>query len=197
MKDFLRKWWAGVVTGFYVLAIGAAYVHAATFSLSQPGSNLSVFYFTCFSTDVCPIASLVDSNGATLAATPGSTTSQAVTVQGAPVTTYFLQPTASNNSTNIKAAAGFVYWVLAENNSATVNYLRFYNTASAPTCTSATGLVTQIQIPASTSVGGINLALPYPMQFLLGIGICVTSGYATTDNTNATATAMSITIGYN
>ena len=114
------------------------------------------------------------------------------------LTTLFFQPAASDNHTNLKNGAGQVYWVLAENNSATVNYLRFYNAASGFNgCNSATNLVTQIQIPANTAVGGINIQLPYGIPFSTGISYCVTSGYATNDTTNATATAMSITIGYN
>lgn len=112
------------------------------------------------------------------------------------LTTFFLQPAATTNSTSVKASAGQVYWILAENNSATVNYLRLYNSAGAPTCSSATGLITQVQIPASTAVGGVTVALPYGIPFSSGIGICVTSGYATTDTNNATATAISLTIGY-
>jgi hypothetical protein len=113
-------------------------------------------------------------------------------------TTYFLQPIAGDNHTNVKNGAGQVYWVLVENNSATVNYLRLYNAASGFNgCNSATNLITQIQIPASTSVGGVNIPLPFGIPFSTGISICVTSGYATTDTTNATATAISLTIGYN
>jgi hypothetical protein len=112
------------------------------------------------------------------------------------MSSFFLQPTASTNATNIKASAGSVYWVLIENNSATVNYLRFYNTAGTPTCSSATGLITQIMVPASTTVGGVSVPFLYGLPFTTGIGICVTSGYATTDVTNATATSMALTIGY-
>jgi hypothetical protein len=112
------------------------------------------------------------------------------------LTTYFLQPIAGTNSTNIKASAGTVYHVSVTNNSATVNYLRFYNTSSAPTCTSATSLVYQLAIPASTSGAGFVQDISAGLAFSTGIGICVSSGYATTDATNATATAISLTIGY-
>ena len=112
-------------------------------------------------------------------------------------TTYFLQPTASTNALQVKGSPGVVHWVLVENNSATVNYLRFYNVTGTPTCSSATSLITQIQIPASVNVGGVNAPLILGIPFSTGIGICVTSGYATTDVTNATASAMSLTIGYN
>ncbi len=114
------------------------------------------------------------------------------------LTTFFLQPTASDNHAVIKAGAGQVYYILAMNNSATVNYLRFYNaTTGFNGCNSATNLVTQVQIPASTSVGGVSIPLPIGLPFSTGISVCVTSGYATNDTTNATATAMSVTIGYN
>jgi hypothetical protein len=110
----------------------------------------------------------------------------------------FFQPTASDNHTNIKNAAGVVHWVLAENNSSTVNYLRFYDAGSSFNgCGSATGLVNQIMIPAQTTVGGINIVLGTGLPFATGISYCVTSGYATTDTNNATASAMAITIGYN
>jgi hypothetical protein len=36
----------------------------------------------------------------------------------------------------------------------------------------------------------------YGMPFATGISICVTSGYATNDTTNATASAMSVNVGY-
>lgn len=114
------------------------------------------------------------------------------------LTTFFLQPAASDNHTVVKNGAGQVYFVLAENNSATVNYLRFYNAGTGFNgCNAATNLVSQIQIPASTSVGGISIPLPFGISFATGISICVTSGYATNDTTNATATAISLTIGYN
>jgi hypothetical protein len=154
---------------------------------------------------------LDDNSAATLAAIqgpiPACSATPCTTVIGLTVpalqtsggyTTAFFQPVASDNHTNLKNGAGQVYWVLAENNSATVNYLRFYNAATGFNgCNSATNLVTQIQIPANTAVGGVNIALTYGVPFSTGISYCVTSGYATNDTTNATATAMSITIGYN
>ncbi len=119
-----------------------------------------------------------------------------VTTSGG-MTSFFVQPTASDNHTVVKAGAGQVYYVLAMNNSATVNYLRFYDaTTGFNGCNSASNLITQIQIPASTSVGGISIPLPFGLPFATGISICVTSAYATNDTTNATASAMSLTIGY-
>lgn len=114
------------------------------------------------------------------------------------LTFYFLQPTASDNHANIKNGAGNVYGISVTNNSATINYLRLYNAASGFNgCNSATNLQGQWAIPASTSGAGIVIPLgPYGMAFATGISICVTSGYATTDTTNATASAMSVNIQY-
>jgi hypothetical protein len=110
---------------------------------------------------------------------------------------YFVQPTASDNHVVIKAGAGQVYKVSVTNNSATVNYLRLYNaTTGFNGCNSATNLVYQMAIPASTTVGGLSDSWDLGMAFSTGISICVTSGYATTDTTNATASAMSVNVGY-
>lgn len=113
------------------------------------------------------------------------------------LTTFFLQPTASDNHANIKNGAGTVYHIRATNNSATINYLRLYNAATGFNgCNSATNLVTQIAVPASTSGAGFVDDNAIGDAYSTGISICVTSGYATTDTTNATASAMSITISY-
>lgn len=145
--------------------------------------------------------------------TAGTAAANVVTVQGVasmtpiqvssvPATSgglswYFVQPAASDNHVVIKAGAGQVYNVHATNNSATVNYLRLYNaTTGFNGCNSATNIVGQWAIPASTSVGGIALSMPTGIAFATGISICVTSGYATTDTTNATASAMSVNVGY-
>ncbi len=119
---------------------------------------------------------------------------------GAPAggsSTYFVQPTASDNHATIKAGAGAVYGILVFNNSATVNYMRLYDaTTGFNACNSATNLKTQVQIPASTSVAGAVIPISGGMAFLTGISVCITSGYATTDTTNATASAMSVTVSY-
>lgn len=130
--------------------------------------------------------------------TPGTTnavSSQPVTSGGLLV--YFVQPTASDNHAAIKNGAGQVYKISVFNNSATVNYLRLYDAGTGFNgCNSATGIKGQWQIPASTSVGGIADSWDLGIAFSTGISICITSGYATTDTTSATATALSVNIGY-
>lgn len=110
---------------------------------------------------------------------------------------YFVQPTASDNHAVIKAGAGQVFKISITNNSATVNYVRLYNaTTGFNGCNSATNLIYANAIPANTAVGGIADSWNQGLAFATGISICVTSGYATNDTTNATATAMDVNIGY-
>lgn len=104
------------------------------------------------------------------------------------------QPTASTNSANIKASAGQVYKIDVFNNSATVHYIRLYNSATTGTCNSATNLIWQGIIPASTSGAGLSSSWDLGIAFSSGIARCVTSGYDGTGN--ATASALITNIGY-
>lgn len=123
--------------------------------------------------------------------------SQPTPVTSGGLTNYFVQPAASDNHVVIKAGAGQVYKVSVTNNSATINYLRLYNaTTGFNGCNSATNIVYQMAIPASTSGAGYSDSWDLGLAFATGISICVTSGYATTDTTNATASAMSVNVGY-
>lgn len=110
---------------------------------------------------------------------------------------YNIQPAASDNHAVIKAGAGQVYKIEAFNNSATVNYVRLYNaTTGFNGCNSATNLVWQGIIPASTSGAGLSASWMPGIAFATGISICVTSGYAQNDTTNATASALIVNVGY-
>ncbi len=130
--------------------------------------------------------------------TPGTSNAvQPIPGTSGGLTSFFLQPTAGDNHTNIKNGAGTVYHVAVTNNSATINYLRFYNAASGFNgCASATGLVYQLAIPGTGSSGGFVQDIGMGISFSTGISICVTSGYATTDATAATASAISLLVGY-
>ncbi len=139
---------------------------------------------------------------ASLNATVVGTGTLAVQSQPTPVTSgglsvYNVQPAASDNHIVIKAGAGQVYKIEAFNNSATVNYVRLYNaTTGFNGCNSATNLVWQAIIPASTSGAGLASSWESGMAFATGISICITSGYAQTDTTNATASALVVNVGY-
>lgn len=95
--------------------------------------------------------------------------------------------TISTNSTSCKGSAGnrLGGWVI--NTTATLYYLRFYNTAAAPTCSSATGFIISMPIPASTTGAGIVYAIPSGAAFATGYGYCITASSTSTANDNAAA----------
>jgi hypothetical protein len=102
---------------------------------------------------------------------------------------------ASTNSTSCKGSAGNVYGYRFVNTTATLYYLRMYNSSSAPTCSSATGFIETIPIPASATGAGIVSMEPFGEGYSTGIGFCFTGGSSSTDNTNA-ATGVFGTILY-
>jgi hypothetical protein len=108
----------------------------------------------------------------------------------------YLVSTATTNATNCKASAGNFFGVRAVNTTSTIYYLRLYNLATAPTCSSATGFIESIPIPHNTGTGG-GIVAPelLPTQYTTGIGFCLTGGGSSTDNT-AAATGVYLKIGY-
>ena len=96
---------------------------------------------------------------------------------------------ASTNATNCKASAAGFIGLRAINVSNTKAYLRTYNLAVDPTCSSATGFVETIPIPADTAgSGGAGVIQAPSLTSILtsygtGFGYCVTGGGGNTDNT--------------
>lgn len=102
---------------------------------------------------------------------------------------------ASTNATNCKNGSGNIYGFDLLNTTATTYYLRLYNLAAAPTCSSATGFIRTIPIFGSTSGGGISRDIAVGEGYSTGISFCLTGGGSSTDNTNA-ATGVYVTIQY-
>lgn len=102
---------------------------------------------------------------------------------------------ASTNATNVKNSAGTLCSFTAINTTATVYYLKFYNTSSSPTCNSST-VVSTFPVPASTAGAGVVINLgPYGFAFSTGISFCLTGGIADNDNTSA-ATGVALSYSY-
>lgn len=101
--------------------------------------------------------------------------------------THYAAAAASTNATSVEASSGTVYHYSLTNTTSTIYYLRMYNLATAPTCSSATGFVESIPIPASTSGGGRERPMNIGQAFTTGIAYCITGGSSSTDNTNAAA----------
>jgi len=109
----------------------------------------------------------------------------ATATSGAGATPISVASAASTNSTNVKASAGNLYSISLVNTTATLYYLRLYNLSSAPTCSSATGYIATVPVPASTPGAGIVTNIAVGAAFTTGIGYCITGGPTSTDNTNA------------
>lgn len=106
--------------------------------------------------------------------------------------------TASTNATLVKNAAGQVYHVAVTCNStlAANQYLRIYNLSSAPTCSSATGLVDGRIVPWNAGGAGFVEDIGEGIAFGTGIGYCFTGALGDTDTTNATASACTVSFYY-
>lgn len=109
--------------------------------------------------------------------------------------TCYLSSAATTNATNCKSSAGNIYAIRAINTTGTLYYLRLYNAAAAPTCSSATGFIETHPIPASSTGAGMILSVPVGIAYGTGIGFCLTGGGSSTDNTNA-ATGVYLSIYY-
>jgi hypothetical protein len=113
------------------------------------------------------------------------------------LSTYFFQPDASDNNLVVKNGAGQVFKISVTNNQSTINYLRLYDAGTGfDGCNSATNLKYQMLIPGNASGTGFSDSWDLGMAFTNGISVCVTSAYGTTSTTAATASAMSVNIGY-
>ncbi len=126
----------------------------------------------------------------------GALYSQNIAGPAGGATPCYLTSAATTNSTSCKGSAGTLYTVSAVNTTATLYYLRLYNSAAAPTCSSATGFIETIPVPASTTGAGVVRDMSVGEAFGTGVGFCLTGGGSSTDNTNA-ATGVYLTLLYN
>jgi hypothetical protein len=110
--------------------------------------------------------------------------------------TCYLSSAASTNATNCKASAGSVISLHGTNTTATAGYLRMYNLAAAPTCSSGTGFIETIPLaPADVFFGVNGRTITLGQAYSTGIGFCLTGGGSSTDDT-AVGTGIYITILY-
>lgn len=185
---------APLTTGIYVTGPSAAALSTAAAQANQLTQETST------ASNTSTIAAAVGSAIPACTTTPctvqiGNVAEVPMTAGGPTVATF--EPAASDNHTNLKNGAGQIYWVTAFNNSATINYIRFYNAGTGFNgCNSATNLVAVAHIPANTSDAGFVLNVPSGIPFSTGISYCVVSAYGQNTTTNATASAMDISVGY-
>jgi hypothetical protein len=115
--------------------------------------------------------------------------------QSLPIVPVHFISLASTNSTLVSGAGQNVLkWVVASNNSGTVNFLKFYDKATAPTCGTDIPVFT-VMVPTNTTGGGVTAVSLDDTRFSRGIGFCLTAGVADND-TQAAQPNIAISIGY-
>jgi hypothetical protein len=138
---------------------------------------------------------------ATVTINSSVTVSSCPTVPGpSPGTPFTILTAASNNSTVLKASPGTLYSPTWVQTTTTPMDIRFYDTASAPTCSSATGM--KLNYPAQSnaiSPGGTPVFPSAGITFVNGIGVCITGitgPLSNNDNTSAVV-GLSLTGAFN
>lgn len=167
------------------LAAGTAIVGKVGIDQTTPGTTNKV----TVGSDV--VHTIIDSGSiaATLAA--------GQTITDVPLTTgglskYHVVSAASTNAANIKASAGQVYCVTAFNLNAAARYLKFHNTAGAPTA--GTGVTDTYLIPGNTAGAGVVINIDKGISFITGIGITLVTGIADADATGVAASEIVLNI---
>lgn len=103
--------------------------------------------------------------------------------------------TTANGVLNVKASAGQVYKIEVSNNSATVAWLKLYNSATAPTAGAGTP-VRRILIPGNSSGVVFTSSYDTGLAFSTGIGYALTGLIADNDSTAVTASVLAVNIDY-
>lgn len=111
-------------------------------------------------------------------------TNPAAAATGGATPGHFLSA-ATNNSTSVKGSAGTLYTLEVVQTTTTLGDLRLYDSAAAPTCSSATGVVKNYAVQSNaTSPGFIIDFGAAGIAFANGIGICLTGAVSDSDNTS-------------
>jgi P pilus assembly chaperone PapD len=97
------------------------------------------------------------------------------------------------DSTNVKASAGQVFWGFVTNTNASARYIKFYNSASAPTLGSGTP-VARMMIPPGSS--GLQITAEQGLAFSTGIGYTLSTGAADSDTGTVAANEVIVNLGY-
>lgn len=105
--------------------------------------------------------------------------------------------TAANttNATLIKAGAGVITSIHCINVSASIRYLRLYDSNQVPTAGAGTPR-RKYCIPGNSSGAGFVLQPTVPMRFLTGLGFTITANPADSDATAVAANDVILTVEY-
>jgi hypothetical protein len=97
------------------------------------------------------------------------------------------------DSTNVKNAAGQLFWAFVTNTNASARYIKFYNSASAPTLGSGTPVLSFLIPPGSS---GLQITAEQGLAFSTGIGYTLSTGVADTDVATVAANEIVVNLGY-
>lgn len=129
-------------------------------------------------------------------ALPSPSSNQAATIGGA--IAFHLVAAATNNATLISTGKHTVYAAQLGGIGAAPAYLKIYDKATSPTCGTDTPIKTLIIPAASTAANGAgsNIMIPLGAKISNGLGICVVTGIADSDNTAVAAATFVINLDY-
>lgn len=102
---------------------------------------------------------------------------------------------ATTNATLVKSGAGQIYGIEVFNNSASIAYLKVYDTAWTPVAGAGTPAMRRM-VPGNSSGAGCIINIPNGSSYNRGIGYTFTAGIADTDTTAVAASAFIVNILY-
>ena len=97
------------------------------------------------------------------------------------------------DSTNVKNAAGQLFWAFVTNTNASARYIKFYNSASAPTLGSGTPVLSFLVPPGSS---GLQITAEQGLAFSAGIGYTLSTGATDADTGTVAANEIIVNLGY-
>jgi len=121
--------------------------------------------------------------------TIGNVGTVAIATGGA--TSVHLVSAGSGDATNVKASAGKLLGWYISNTNAAARYIKFHNTASAPT--PGSGVVMAFMIPAG---GAANMGFGEGIDFATGIAFSLVTGAADADTTGVAASEMIVNLWF-
>jgi hypothetical protein len=172
---------AKTVGGTTGLAVGLNDVGGTAIVLGQAPAASSIPVVLPSGTNV-PVAGTVTNNPA------------AATIGGALNYHHYSVATASGDTQFVKASPGNVYSITVTQSTTTAMELKLYNLTSAPTCSSATGIVDNIPIPSNVTSPGYHLTFPVGRVFSTGIAYCITAFGAPAADTDSGTPAVGVTL---
>lgn len=105
---------------------------------------------------------------------------------------------ATDNATLVKAGRATVRVLLATNTATTIRRVKLYDVSAVPNC-GTDAVKVNLEVPPASAAGqlaGSALDFPGGVQFQHGIGLCIVTGQAATDDTAGSAGDVVVNLFY-